>query len=341
MNPFLECLKLPRRAYVAVLTAPQRLHFEERDIPGPFPADTLLAETLVSAISPGTELAAWQGLPPLSRGPAYPRLMGYCNVARVLYCGESCTGVKPGDRILSFSSHCSHFVLRSCEVLAVLPPDLGSEQAVTAYLFHLGYSAVLAAAQPPGATAAVLGLGVLGLTSCAMANLAGWQVAAVTDQSPVLSLPGLRFHRRDDPPAPASFQVVIVTSGSWQDWDLALRLASQRAQIIVLGFPGRGTPTVPFNPLRPEDFYQRQLRITAAGMCPEYADSRGFCAFNERSNITRIFDWFLSGQLDPTTLLRAPCRPANQLSQLYESLGSSHRSAHTYLLDWQSSTFQS
>ena len=107
----------------------------------------------------------------------------------------------------------------------------------------------------------------------------------------------------------------------------------------MLGFPGRGGPAIPFNPLRPEDFYQRQLRITAAGMCPEHADSRGFCPFNERSNIARILDWFRSGRLDPA-LLQAPRRPAHQLPQLYSDLCSGKRAVNTYLLDWQSPELQ-
>lgn len=326
-------------ARVAVLQSPRQLRFESRDLADdPLPSGYLLAETILTAISPGTETAAWQGLPPLRPGAIYPRLIGYCNVARVLRTGEGCTQLRPGDRILSFSSHCSHFVIPANDVLAVIPEDLSSDKAVTAYLFHLGYSAILSAARPPGTTAVVLGLGVLGITSCALGQLAGWQVHAVTDQPRVPALPEVRFHRRDDPPESASFQVVIVTSASWDDWDLALRLAAQRAEIVVLGFPGRGLSDIPFNPLRPEDFYQRQLRISAAGMCPEFADSRGFCPFNERSNIDRILGWLRSGRLS-STILQAPRRPAYQLPELYSALCSHKRTDHTYLLDWQLPSF--
>jgi len=243
--------------------------------------------------------------------------------------------VQPGDRILSFSAHCSKFLLKASEVLAVVPSGIASEKAVKAYLFHLGYSAILTANKPPGATAVVLGLGVLGLTSCAFAQLAGWQVAGVTDQPQILGLPGVHFYRRSDPPAPASAQVVIVTTGSWKDWDLALRVAADRAEIVVLGFPGRGSQGIPFNPLRPEDFYQRQLRIKAAGFCPENIDTRGFLPFNERSNVSRILKWFINGQIDPD-LLATSCLPASQLPQMYDELCASHRSVHTYLLNWQS-----
>ena len=54
----------------------------------------------MTAISPGTELAAYVGLPPLRDGPAYPRLQGYCNVGRVLTVGERVRHLVPGQRVL-------------------------------------------------------------------------------------------------------------------------------------------------------------------------------------------------------------------------------------------------
>ena len=328
-------------ARVAVLTAPRQLHFEQRSLPvDPLPADAVLAETLVSAISPGTETAAWLGSPPLRPGKVYPRLVGYCNVARVLRCGESCTRLKPGDRILSFASHCSHFVVREAELLSVVPDSLDSTDAVRAYLFHLGYSSVLSAGLPAGANAIVVGLGVLGVTTAAMACLAGWNVAAVSSHPPLVPLnyllPHLRLFSRSEPPAEAQAQVVIVTTNTWADWDLALRLAGQRGQIVVLGFPGRSQPSIPFNPLRSCDFYQRQLRILAAGMCSEQADARGFTPFNEQDNIRRILDWFADGRLNPA-LLRIEVQPAERLAELYDQLSSAERSVHTYLLEWPAS----
>lgn len=68
--------------FLARLMAPKQLVFEriEHRAPGPHEVS---AKTLYSAISAGTELAAFDGLPPLSSAPAYPRLMGYCNIARI------------------------------------------------------------------------------------------------------------------------------------------------------------------------------------------------------------------------------------------------------------------
>lgn len=324
---------------VASLVGPRQLQFDQfvldTESVGP---NSVLVETIVSAISPGTELAAWTGLPPLRPGSIYPRMVGYCNVSRVIHAGKNISKCKTGDRVLSFSPHCTHYILSESDILATVPPALSSELASISYLFHLGYAAVLRAAMPPGTSAVILGLGVLGVTCCVMSEIAGWQVSAVSDNasSALPFLKGIRIYSRSNPPLEHSAQVVVVTSSSWADWDLALRLAAERAEIVVLGFPGRGSSDIPFNPLRSSDFYDRQLRISASGMCPEESVSRGFLPFNEKDNIIRIFDWFLSGRLS-SNLLLVEKHSARNLANLYDSLSSPTRSVNTYLLDW--STF--
>ncbi|MBK6637169.1 MAG: hypothetical protein IPG34_05480 [Rhodocyclaceae bacterium] len=164
----------PISARVAILEAPRDLHFKEETLdPAAVGDGDVLAETIVSAISPGTELAAYTGAPPLRPGVVYPRLVGYCNVARVLACGKAVSSVAPGDRILTFSSHRSHFCIPATDVLAVLSDGITSEDAACAYLFHLGYDAVLKSDVRAGSEVIVIGLGVLGLATVALAALAG------------------------------------------------------------------------------------------------------------------------------------------------------------------------
>ncbi len=72
-------------AKISKLLGPQELAFESETIDeSTLAADKILCKTLVSAISPGTEIAAYDGLPPLHPIKAYPRLVGYCNVAELL-----------------------------------------------------------------------------------------------------------------------------------------------------------------------------------------------------------------------------------------------------------------
>lgn len=331
-------------AQTASLEAPRTLRFEEDSMdPAALSGGELLASTIVSAISPGTELAAYTGAPPLRPGVVYPRLVGYCNVARVLACGMAVSGIAPGDRILTFSSHRSHFRIPTTDVLAVLPNDIASEDAACAYLFHLGYDAVLKSGLRPGNDIVVIGLGVLGLTTVALAALAGAQVFAVSDHETsrrkALTFGATECFSRSEFPrlaerlGSARAQVVVTTSNAWADWRLALEGAGQQGTIAVLGFPGRQESITSFNPLDSAHFYMRQLRILAVGMSPERPDSRGFLPFNERSNLARLLEWIRAGRLRPAELVSGRF-PGTQLGEAYESLLRREGNPITYLLDW-------
>ncbi|MBK7563235.1 MAG: zinc-binding alcohol dehydrogenase [Propionivibrio sp.] len=331
-------------AQTAVLEAPRDLHFKEETLdPTSLGDDELLAATIVSVISPGTELAAYNGAPPLRPGVVYPRLVGYCNVARVLACGKAVSGVAPGDRILTFSSHRSHFRIPATDALAVLSSGISSGDAACAYLFHLGYDAVLKSGLRPGCDVVVIGLGVLGLTTVALAALAGAQVFAISDhESPrqkALSFGAAacfsrgEFSRLAERLGPARAQVVVTTSNAWSDWRLALEAAGQQGTIAVLGFPGRQEDAIPFNPLDSAHFYMRQLHVMAVGMAPELPDSRGFLPFNERANLQRLLDWIEAGRLRPAELVSGRF-PGLQLGEAYECLIRREGNPLTYRLDW-------
>lgn len=72
--------------------------------------DEFIAETIYTAISPGTETAAFIGKEPLRPGSIYPRVVGYCNIARVLFKGKSILDISVGDIVLTFQSHRSHYI---------------------------------------------------------------------------------------------------------------------------------------------------------------------------------------------------------------------------------------
>ena len=315
------------------------LREEALDTPGP---NEVLCETIVSAISPGTELAAWHGLPPLRPSVAYPRLQGYCNVARVIGIGAEVTLVEPGDRVLSFASHRSHHLLAEADILYRLPDDAEADHLAVTYLFHLGYNAVLRSGVRAGSRVAVIGLGVLGLGSVAMAAIAGGQVAAVSNHQSARDLAhgyGARgcFGREQEDELICALggpaDVVVLTTNGWDDFDLALRIAGQNGVIACLGFPGRGQPPGNFNPLESQYFYMKQLRIEAVGWSPEQDDSRGFNRFNERANTSYLAGLIQNGRLDAAPILSGRY-PGSEIAQAYADLDARKDNAVTYLLDW-------
>ena len=328
------------QAQVVWLNAPRTIELRTETVEPPVPGQ-LLCETIVSAISPGTELAAYTGQPPLRPSVGYPRLQGYCNVARVI--DSRAEGIAPGARVLSFTSHRSHFLLGASDVLYALPDEADAGAIACTYLYHLGYNAVLRSGVRPGARVLVIGLGALGLTSVAMAAIAGADVYALSDQPKPRDLAmkmGARgvFERADEATLAATLcsgaDVIISTVNGWHDWQAALRLAAQNGVIACLGFPGRGQGVPDANPLDSQHFYMKQLRIEAVGWSPEVDDSRNFLRFNERANIAWLARMIGAGRLDPALLISGRY-PGADVARAYDDLLARAGSPITYLLDWR------
>lgn len=333
-------------ARVVWLTGPRTLEWRE-EVLAPPDFGEVLCETVVTAISPGTELAAWRGDPPLRPGPAYPRVQGYCNVAKVLKCGSGVEGLAPGDRVLTLQSHRSHFVCPAGDVYVKLTHAMDADDIVTAYLFHLGYNAVLRSGVRPGSRVVVIGLGALGLTSVAMAKQAGAEVFALSDHAKPRDLAEEAYRARGayprselealfadmDAGSRAGADVVILTTNGWGDFRLAQEIAGRHAVIACLGFPGRSQSPGEFNPLAAEHFYNKQLRIEAVGMSPLENDARGFTRFNMRDNLTYIARAMERGLPDPRPIVSG-IYPARELERAYVDLEARKDDAVTFLLAW-------
>ena len=319
------------------------LHFRNVSIDDNISTEEILCETLVSAISPGTEVAAYIGMPPLKPGNIYPRLVGYCNVARVLKIGSKTSGLSVGDRVLTLQSHRSHFIVQKDEILCIVPQGVESHHAACGYLYHLGYDAVLKAGIHLGQKVVIIGLGVLGLTAVAMASKAGGTVYGISNHATpkriAINTGAQLVYERGELSKLRNIlgeqlaDVVITTSGAWNDWDIALEIAGQNSFIAVLGFPGRGEKAPINNPLDSQYFYTKQLHIQAVGRSPENNDSRNYLPFNQKSSLSFILDEINSNRLNPDELISANYH-WNQLEEAYLSLISKKDSPTTYVLEW-------
>jgi threonine dehydrogenase-like Zn-dependent dehydrogenase len=327
-------------ADVAWLEGPRKLVFKEELVGAPGPHE-LLCRTVATVISPGTEIAAWTGMPPLRPGPIYPRLQGYCNVAEVLNTGSGVTTVAAGMRVLSFTSHRTHFNIAEDDILFVLEDWMDATTVASTYLFHLGYNSVLRSGVRAGSRVLVVGLGALGLTSVAMAHIAGADVRAISSQdrpaelAKVLGASGV--HGREGLSAIKAAwgngaDVVISTTGGWDDWRLSLDAARKLGTIAVLGFPGRGMAAPDFNPLDSQYFYDKQLRIEAVGMSPD-RDVAAHLRFNQRDNIAYLARLVASGRVQANRLISGTWRGA-ELASAYDALVTRTGSPVTFALDW-------
>lgn len=308
--------------------------------PGP---GQMTVETLITAISPGTELAAWSGAPPLRPTAAiYPRLMGYCNVGRVTDVGPEVNGFVVGDLVLTHLAHRSHAMITSTQVLCKIPKNADLTWVSTTYLFHLGYAACLKAGITAGHQVAVIGLGTLGMTAAAMAHLSGARVTGFSNHLSSSIDTGLwgmveaSGKTNPDSSKIAHFDIVISTTNHWSDWQLALQVARRGGTIVAIGFPGRGQAAPDFNPLASQYFYDKQLTFKACGYTPNLDVAPIDAQFTLKRNCWFVMQAILDGRLPAADLIE-DIRPATDLAQIYADMIDQRSSGRTILLDWRKS----
>jgi 2-desacetyl-2-hydroxyethyl bacteriochlorophyllide A dehydrogenase len=124
---------------VLYFIAPYQVTVLEESLPPPAPGQVLV-QTVVSAISPGTELLIYRGQAPmdmpidetitaLSGVLAYPLKYGYAAVGRVIAVGSPAEQEWHGRLVFAFHPHASHFLSVPAELLPV-SDSLAPEEAV-------------------------------------------------------------------------------------------------------------------------------------------------------------------------------------------------------------------
>ena len=331
----------------AVLQAPRQLKFEDLDINiEKLGRDQIYAETECSAVSVGTEAAAYLGLPPLRADVTYPRFVGYCNVARVRKVGQETSGIKVDDRIITHQSHQSAFICQAHEVLAVVPQAIASPTASLAYLAQLGLASLQKAQYCPGENVAVLGLGVLGLSTVGVAAALGAQVVAIgNDESRLMKARELGAQtcvrwddsdiasRIDAATGGVGIDLLITTANSWEAWRTAMEAVRRQGRVAVLGFPGRGEAPPSFNPLDPRWFYGKQLSIFATGAVPELLAPPGDIRFTLHRNMQLVLRLVQDGKLGLERLITHH-PPWHELEVIYKLAGAKDKSLIAAVLGW-------
>jgi 2-desacetyl-2-hydroxyethyl bacteriochlorophyllide A dehydrogenase len=327
------------------LIGPKQLFMEEVPIELPS-ADEYVAKTLFSAISPGTETAAYAGLEPLRPGKVYPRIQGYCNLAEVIFTGDQVEHLNVGDLIITFQSHRNLFKQHKNDFAVIVPQNLDIKQAATAYLFHLGLHALQTANMQAGHQVAVIGMGTLGITTALMCQLANAEPFIFSNQQKTEQFNDsrIKFYPKQllsdkeilSMTHQVGFDIVINTSNKWDDWKLGLHLVRKGGTIVNLGFPGRGEPLPNFNPLDPTYVYFKNIQIKPLQFINESEVSPFEFRFNLKRNMEYILANMLSGNLNASVII-SDCIPYTELAVQYENYLKKDRLLFTTLLDWNNS----
>ncbi len=164
------------KATYALIPEKGKVVLETKELQDPGPGELLL-EAEYSTLSPGTENALMNGhIPPVP----LPQIMGYSMAATVKAVGPGVTAYKEGDKVVTTGSHASYLIMDQRNVTPALP-DTDMEQAAFFNLAHTGMYAVRRSGIQLGEPCVVLGQGLVGALTAALAKLAGALPCIVTD----------------------------------------------------------------------------------------------------------------------------------------------------------------
>lgn len=157
-------------------TAPGQVTVQSEKLAPPGVREVLV-QTILSAISPGTESVVFQGLAPENmeidstigslRGSfRYPFKYGYACVGRVTALGAGVSSEWLGSRVFAFNPHESHFIA-PIDSLIILPESLSDDDAAFLANMETAVNFIHDGAPLMGESVVVLGLGVVGMLTLA------------------------------------------------------------------------------------------------------------------------------------------------------------------------------
>ncbi len=304
-----------------------------------------LIKNQMSLISAGTELSRVYGI---KKGVEYPLYTGYISVGEVVEKGDKLDGIEVGDRVMFNGPHKQYQRFehngRNLELILKVDPELTLEQAALVYLASIAMNGVAIADIKLGDSAAVFGLGTIGLLTARLLQLAGANVIAI---DPVVS-------RTEDAkrtgiktvlscaPQQQQAEVMALTNGRGVDIaidvagvspaiETAINCAALNGQVILSGSPRaeyQGNITAILNRI-----HMRMLTVKGAynGLYPFY-EQEGSRMCVER-NMQYIVDCLKEGRLKAEDYISHTLSPCDAM-QGYRGLMEDRDNYKCVVFDW-------
>ena len=167
-------------------TGPRQVARQTETLPSPA-FGQVLVKTIISAISPGTELLVYRGLAPadlakdetitaLAGDFSFPLKYGYAAVGQVLKLGRGVAPGWEGRLVFAFHPHESHFLATPDELLG-LPAGVTHEDAVFFPNMETAVTFLLDGQPLMGEQVAIFGQGIVGLLLTAV--LSRWPLSSL------------------------------------------------------------------------------------------------------------------------------------------------------------------
>ena len=323
---------IKRVEYAVTFTAPRtvELRAEEREVAPPGPEEAL-ATTVVTLISPGTELGAFYRV---ARGPS---VGGYAAVARVDEVGSAVAGFGPGDLVLCLGPHCSHQRFHRSEAVP-LPSGLAPQTAVFARMMGVTMSTLTTTVARPPERVVVTGLGVVGNLGAQIFQSCGYRVTAcdpLEDRRNLALACGVRDVRPAVPLDDASLRgrvaLVLECSGHEQAVLDGCRIARKRGEVVLVGVPWEKRTNIAAHEIIHEVFH-RYAVLRSGWEWEVPRQPTDFMAGSIFGNYAAALEWLAQGRVRVDGLYEVVA--PRQCQEAYRNLDERRCRALTLLFDW-------
>lgn len=193
---------------------PKQAQLLEREL-GEVSGELVLVENAYTVVSGGTERAYLLGS--ANTRSAFPRVIGYCGIGRVIAVGEQVDSVSVGDRVLVYHGrHAKYSLVDQSRLTKIEDDTIPSLEAAFTIIASMGLGGVRKLELELGESAMVMGLGLLGIFAVQFLRLSGAYPVIAADLNPARRQLALQLGAdyAFDPSAPDFIdQVKRVTKG--------------------------------------------------------------------------------------------------------------------------------
>lgn len=298
---------------------------------GPIKPVDVRGRTLVSLVSPGTELN-WGYL-----GGKFPAETGYACVFQIEEVGSAVTDLERGAIVFAAGPH-AEFQQAGRAHVTPLPPGLAPETAVFARLMGVGMSTLNTTAARPPSRVLVTGLGPVGNLAAQVFARCGYQVTCVDPvevRRQVARAAGLRDVRGsidEGEPLEGRFALHLECSGHEQAALDACRCVAKRGEVVLVGVPWRRrTELSAFDLLHA--VFHRYAVVRSGWEWEVPGQPRDFSLNSLAANYAAALGWLREGSIRVEGLAAA-FSPADA-QEVYAGLLSQNLATPGALFDWR------
>ncbi|MBZ9994287.1 zinc-binding dehydrogenase [Mesorhizobium sp. BH1-1-4] len=225
-----------------VFTGKRKFELADYD-DGPIAPHEVQGRTLVTLVSPGTELA-W------ADGGDFPLRPGYAAVFEAEEIGSAVSGIKPGDRLLCMGAHRSTQKFDTRYVVK-LPVGMAPETAVVARLMGVTMTTLMTTTARAGDKVIICGAGPVGYLAAHQCRIAGYEVTLVEPderrraqaiRSGIVNT--LATMPVGDPEYVGSVALVIDCSGHEQAVLDGCKVVRRRGEVVLVGVPWKANTAI-------------------------------------------------------------------------------------------------